>query len=51
MPEAPAQADAVLAAEDDLAAHLADGQVDDAAVAGLAGEAGRPAEDVGRAAR
>jgi len=51
MPEAPTQADVLFAAEDDLAAHLADGQVDDATEAGVAGQAGGAADGTGRAAR
>lgn len=51
MPETPAQADGLLAAEDDLAAHLVDGQVNDAAEAGVAGQTGCVAEDVGSTAR
>lgn len=40
MPEAPTQAHALVAAEDDLTAHLADREVEQGIVAWLAGQAG-----------
>lgn len=40
MPEAPPQAHALVPAEDDLAAHLADREVEQGVVARLAGQAG-----------
>lgn len=43
VPEAPAQAHALVAAEDDLAAHLADREVEQGVVARLAGQAGAAA--------
>lgn len=40
MPKAPPQAHALVAAEDNLAAHLADREVEEGVVARLAGQAG-----------
>ncbi|ROW17856.1 hypothetical protein VPNG_00789 [Cytospora leucostoma] len=45
MPETPAQAHALVPAEDDLAAHLADGEVEECAVARVAGQPGVAADD------
>ncbi|KUI65346.1 hypothetical protein VM1G_00760 [Cytospora mali] len=45
MPEAPPQADALVPAKHDLAAHLAHGEVEEGAVARLAGQAGAAADD------
>ncbi|POS77511.1 hypothetical protein DHEL01_v204089 [Diaporthe helianthi] len=44
MPEAPSQAHALVAAEDDLAAHLADREVEEGVVARLASQAGTAAQ-------
>lgn len=49
MPEALAQAHALVAPEHHLAAHPADGQVQDGAVAGVARQPCRPADGVWRA--
>ncbi|CAG9972435.1 unnamed protein product [Clonostachys byssicola] len=51
VPEAPPEADAVLPAEDELPAHLADGEVQQGRAAGFAGEAGGAAQDLRRAGR
>lgn len=48
VPEAPAQAHALVPAEHDLAAHLADREVEERVVAGLAGEPGAAADDPAR---
>lgn len=51
MPEAPPQADALVPAEDDLAAHLADREVEQGIVARLAGQAGAAAHHLRCAGR
>lgn len=45
VPKTPAQAHALVPAEDDLAAHLADGEVEECAVARVAGQPGVAADD------
>lgn len=49
MPEAPPEADALVAAEHELPAHLADGEVQERRVARRAGESCGAAENLGRA--
>lgn len=51
VPEAPPQAHALVPAEDDLAAHLADREVEQGIVARLAGQAGAAADHFGCAGR